>query len=361
MLYTYRRNQGRDRTYDGWVVPRYADFVHNSQVCANITVPTWNPPTNVVEKWVTICMPAVWWPSNRLRAICLKPLRLDEGDQALEQITRYVDEVQTQIEAIVREENSWPLMETVDSILLPVNVAGTWSIYMTQKSTKQQSVIRIASSFRRVEADNKDAPGAAYNLDRVMHTMGVSAMGWWLRAMIHGMRGDGLAVNLGRDRAEEDIVAKYGVIGEARLTADVMTPGTVTMYLLQGLLLQDQNQVANVVTAYKTLQRAEALGGNQAKYCRQKMQFAFAANQHVGVFADDAYQGKPDAQPIGGGERLERRRRTPMQEPPREEERKEGRDRDSHPRRGYPHGNQKRDKKDRKYDRRHDSRRDRKQ
>ena len=195
-----------------------------------------------------------------------------------------------------------------------------------------------------------------------MHTLGQSAMACWLRTLLYYMKGNGPAVNLGKAKAEQDVEAEYKVLGESRLTAGVMTPGTATMYLLQGLLLQDQNQLANVITAYKTLQRAGALGGNQATYCRQKMQFAFAANQHVGRFADEAYLGKPDAQPLGSGERFERRRREPMQDPP-EEEKKEGRGRNPRPHRG---NNMKRDekerkdKKERKRDRKYDHRYDRK-
>ena len=41
-------------------------------------------PTNVIARWVQICMDEAWKPSNRLRAICLDPLHLANRENVLE-------------------------------------------------------------------------------------------------------------------------------------------------------------------------------------------------------------------------------------------------------------------------------------
>ena len=91
---------------------------------------------------------------------------------------------------------------------------------------------------------------------------------------------------------------------------------------------------------------AEDLGGKLAYYCRQKIQFAFAANKHAGRFADFAYVGISDRLPQDSGERLERRRRVPLQEPPKKKEKRERRNRDLNPRKGNQQSNHKRDDKE---------------
>ena len=45
-------------------------------------------------------------------------------------------------------------------------------------------------------------PRGGVQLDGVMYTLGINTKAWWLRTLIHGMRGNGLAVNLSRDKAE---------------------------------------------------------------------------------------------------------------------------------------------------------------
>ena len=49
------------------------------------------------------------------------------------------------------------------------------------------------------------------------------------------------------------------------------------------------------------------------------MQFAFAANQHVGRFPEDIYASIPGMQE-SSGERFDRRRQRPASDPPGEEE-----------------------------------------
>ena len=152
-------------------------------------------------------MAEVWKPTSRLRAICLYPLRLDNHKEVLSHIQAYVGEVNAQIEAEVDKGNSWHQIENVDMVVLPVKVAGTWALYLTQRSTKQQSVLRLARRVRKVEANNSDAPGALFNLDRLMHTLGVSVMAIWLKTVVNCMRGDGTTAIQCRSKAGDDIEA----------------------------------------------------------------------------------------------------------------------------------------------------------
>ena len=52
---------------------------------------------------------------------------------------------------------------------------------------------------------------------------------------------NGIAFNLCKDKAEEDIEAYYRAVGYINLTADLMTPWTAIMYPIEGVLLFEQN------------------------------------------------------------------------------------------------------------------------
>ena len=130
-----------------------------------------------------------------------------------------------------------------------MKVAGTWALYLTQRSTKQQSVLRLARMIRKVEATNSDAPGAIFNLDKMIHAFGVSVMAIWLKTVVESMIGHGTAASLCRAMADEDVEANYTVVEGTNLQADVMTPGAAAIYLIQGALLWSQNQPAQLITA----------------------------------------------------------------------------------------------------------------
>ena len=206
-------------------------------------------------------MEEVWKPSNRIIAICLYPLRLDASDNVLEDLQIYLDGVQAQVKNMLEKGHTWHMIESVDIVVIPVKVAGAWALYLTQRTTKQQSVLRVARMIRKVEASNRDAPGATFNLDKLMHTLGVSVMAIWLKSVVFYLRGEGAAVTLCRARAEEDIEAGYSAVRGTFLPADVMTPGVAIMYLIQGALLWDQNQPAQLITAYDRMRRADKLAG----------------------------------------------------------------------------------------------------
>jgi hypothetical protein len=92
-------------------------------------------------------------------------------------------------------------------VVLPVKVAGTWALYLTQRATKQQSVLRLAIRVRKLEATNSVALGAIYNLDRIMHSLGGSVMTIRLKTVVDCMKGHGTAVHLCRVKAVMDVEA----------------------------------------------------------------------------------------------------------------------------------------------------------
>ena len=122
-------------------------------------------------------------------------------------------------------------------------------------------MIKVTRRFRKIEASNREAPGATFNLDRLIHTLGVSVMAIWLKSVVFYMRGEGTAVNLCRARAEDDIEAGYSADRGTLLPADIMTPGVAAMYLIQAALLWDQNQPVQLITAYENMRRADKLAG----------------------------------------------------------------------------------------------------
>ena len=162
---------------------------------------------------------------------------------------------------MLKKGQTWHMIEEVDTVIIPVKLAGAWALYLTQRATKHQTVIRVTRKFRKIEASNRDAPGATFNLDRLIHTLGVSVMAIWLKSVVFYLRGEGAAVTLCRSRAEEDIEAGYSAVRGTFLPADVMTPGVAIMYLIQGALLWDQNQPAQLITAYDRMRRADKLAG----------------------------------------------------------------------------------------------------
>ena len=61
----------KDTDYNGWVRSLYDRFPCNGAVCAKIIRPDWNPPTNVVERWIAICMEEMWKLPQGPKVVCL--------------------------------------------------------------------------------------------------------------------------------------------------------------------------------------------------------------------------------------------------------------------------------------------------
>ena len=73
-------------------------------------------------------MDEAWKPSNRLRAICLDPLHLANRQSVLEDLQVYIDKIQANVDHLLEGANTWHLVEAVDMVVIPVKVAGTWTL-----------------------------------------------------------------------------------------------------------------------------------------------------------------------------------------------------------------------------------------
>ena len=74
---------------------------------------------------MSLCMAEVWKSTNRLKALCLYPLILENNKDVLSSLQAYVGGLNELIEAEVDKGNTWHQIETVDIVVLPVKVAGT--------------------------------------------------------------------------------------------------------------------------------------------------------------------------------------------------------------------------------------------
>ena len=66
----------RNHSYDCMVLPSYSRYPYNAEACANIVRRAWNPPTEVMRRWIELCRPAGWSRSGLSRLICLDPLNI---------------------------------------------------------------------------------------------------------------------------------------------------------------------------------------------------------------------------------------------------------------------------------------------
>jgi hypothetical protein len=70
----------------------------------------------------------------------------------------------------------------VDTLVIPVRLSGTWLIYMTERLSRTQTVMRIADGFQR--ADDEPTVQAMSQLDNLVYTVGRGAMDIWLRMLL---------------------------------------------------------------------------------------------------------------------------------------------------------------------------------
>ena len=97
----------RNHTYDGMVLPAYSRYPYNAEACANIVRRAWNPPTEVMRRWIELCRPAGWSHSGLSRLICLDPLNIQERELTLDMIIVYVSSMGDNLQAIVNQSPSW--------------------------------------------------------------------------------------------------------------------------------------------------------------------------------------------------------------------------------------------------------------
>ena len=145
----------------------------------------------MVRRWIELCMPETWYHSDLTRVICLEPLDIHHGELTLMNMRTYVERIGTQLTQIASGSMMWLKREQVDLIVIPVRIAGTWLLYITQRTGNSQTVVRIAGNF--VNDTDASTTEALQQLDTQLHTMGRGAMEIWLRMLRIDIMGLGAA------------------------------------------------------------------------------------------------------------------------------------------------------------------------
>ena len=66
-------------------------YPFNTEACANITRRNWNPPANVMKRWIELCMTATWTHTGLSRVTCLEPLDIHQDQLTLMNMKAYVE------------------------------------------------------------------------------------------------------------------------------------------------------------------------------------------------------------------------------------------------------------------------------
>ena len=117
-----------------------------------------------------MCMDEVWKPTNILRAICLDPLHLANRESVLEDLQVYISRIQINLDHLLEGAHTWHLVEAVDMVVIPVKVAGTWALYLTQKLTKQQERDQIREGSQEGGREQSRCTGGGFQLGQT-HTL----------------------------------------------------------------------------------------------------------------------------------------------------------------------------------------------
>ena len=67
-------------------------------------------------------------------------------------------------------------------MVIPVRLSGTWLIYITERLSRTQTVMRLADGFQR--ADDEPTVQSVSQLDNLVYTVGRGAMDIWLRMLL---------------------------------------------------------------------------------------------------------------------------------------------------------------------------------
>jgi hypothetical protein len=110
----------RNHTYDGMVLPVYRRYPLNAEACANIVRRAWNPPTDVIRRWVEMCRPAGWSHNGVYRMICLNPLNIQERELTMDMVRVYVDELRDNLQTIADQSLGWRQRDQVETVIIPV-------------------------------------------------------------------------------------------------------------------------------------------------------------------------------------------------------------------------------------------------
>ena len=64
----------------------------------------------------------------------------------------------------------------MEMIAMSLRFRSIWSFYLTQRSIKQQSLIRVSRNIRKVDGIDRDGSKLVFNLDWIMHALDVNAI-----------------------------------------------------------------------------------------------------------------------------------------------------------------------------------------
>ena len=108
--------------------------------------------------------------------ICLDPLDIlpETNALTLDMLRIYVSTIGTYIQQIANEAKGIYLRERVDTLVIPVRLAGVWLLYFTQRTGRTQIVVRLAMNLHR--GDEVSIIHAVGYIDIAMRIMGRGAM-----------------------------------------------------------------------------------------------------------------------------------------------------------------------------------------
>jgi hypothetical protein len=175
----------RDNDYDGMVVPRYRQFPFNAEACERITDAAWNPPTQVICRWLEMCRPEGWTHLNLTRVICLRPLDLNMGDSPLKMLKEFTLTVKDQLETIASLK-MWYRKVQVKMIMIPLRIGDSWMLYQTVRSGSQ-TVMKIAGGFK--DGNSNSVKEAIKSVDAILHALGRGTLKIWLRMLVRDLQG----------------------------------------------------------------------------------------------------------------------------------------------------------------------------
>ena len=102
------------------MTPCYGSFPENAEACANLTRRSWNPPIEVVARWLELCTPEGWRYRGLTRVICLEPHSIQQQGYSLDALRVYVSEIGEQLQEIANRPEGWQQMDKVDTIVIPI-------------------------------------------------------------------------------------------------------------------------------------------------------------------------------------------------------------------------------------------------
>lgn len=140
----------RNTDFDAMVRPCYRRFSMNAEACINITRSGWNPTIEVVRRWVELCIPEGWSYRGISRLICLDAINIQHQELALGMLRVNESMFERQLEAMAGQAQGWRQRNRVATIVIPVQIGSTWLIYLTERHSLTQTVLRIAPGTQRL-------------------------------------------------------------------------------------------------------------------------------------------------------------------------------------------------------------------